>query len=84
MPIKYENDVVYLEGVIGVEEAEDLYKILIEGNINQIDAASCTHMHAAVLQLVVGFRLHFVGFPSNFILNQWLNNTMNISVLSNN
>lgn len=79
MTIKQKGQVIFLEEVAGVEDAETLYTLLRDSNINKVNAGRCEHMHAAVLQLIIGFHLKFTKYPNNFALAQWLKNSFSIS-----
>jgi hypothetical protein len=79
MPIKQKGQVVFLEGLVGVEDAETLYAMLRDINVSKINAGNCEHMHASVLQLIIGFHLKVTKYPDNTALEQWLKNSLSIS-----
>lgn len=79
MPIKQKGHVIFLEDVVGVEDAETLYTQLRDTNISKVNAGQCEHMHAAVLQLIIGFHLKFTKYPDNAAFAHWLKNSLSIS-----
>nr|WP_324258238.1 hypothetical protein [Cellvibrio fontiphilus] len=79
MTIKQKGQVIFLEEVVGVEDAETLYTMLGNTGIKKINAGSCEHMHSAVLQLIIGFHLKMTKYPENAALAQWLKNSSLVS-----
>lgn len=79
MAIKQKGQVIFLEAVVGVEDAESLYTMLATTGIKKINAGQCEHMHSAVLQLIIGFHLRLTKYPDNDALAQWIRNSLLVS-----
>lgn len=56
MVVKEDGGVIRLEGNCTIEEAEDLHRWLGEQPGAQVDLRPCTHLHAALLQLLLVWR----------------------------
>ena len=76
MPIKQKGSVLTLEGVIGVEDAENLYGMLRELELPKVNLGRCYHVHAAVLQLLLGFNVKITKYPKNKQFEGWLKNSL--------
>jgi hypothetical protein len=71
MTIRRADEVIFLEGVCPVEDAEVLIEQLQAGAA-LIDWSGCTHLHAACFQLLLLARLPVRGTPANPALARWL------------
>ncbi len=71
MTIRRTDDVVRLEAVCPVEDAELLLGHLQEGAA-RIDWSDCTHLHTACLQVILAAGLAPCGSPANPALARWL------------
>lgn len=56
MGIHYHPEHAVIEAHASVEEAEALSQWLREGSGRSVDLAACTHLHAAVLQVLLALR----------------------------
>jgi len=71
MPIRRDEDTIYLEGVCAVEDAEVLLQQLQSG-ATAIDWSGCLHLHAACFQVLTAARLPLRGIPENSEIARWL------------
>ena len=69
--IRCEHDILWLEGVCPVEDAEVLLQHAQEG-YRLADWSGCTLLHTACLQVVLAARLPLRGLPQDAALAQWL------------
>lgn len=53
MPIRFDGDQAFFEEVCAVEESETLQHWLVDHPQAQLEFAACTHLHTAVLQVVL-------------------------------
>jgi hypothetical protein len=71
MTVHCADNIVSLEGVCPIEEAEILMQQLQAGAI-VIDLSACTHLHTACLQVILAARVPTRGIPANAALAHWL------------
>jgi hypothetical protein len=72
MSVRVEADIAYLAGECRVEDAEPLLGFLQSGSSRVVDLTQATHLHTAVLQLLLAFRPHVVGPASDTFVQRWL------------
>lgn len=72
MPITYNKNRAVFQDIIDVEEAERLLEWLHVNPKGKIDLASCTHLHAANVQVLMAAKPHVVTFPADAALAAWL------------
>lgn len=72
MPIRFENSVAHLTGVAGAAEAEELLEWLQQHPRGSIQADTCTHVHGAVLQVLMAAQPGIAGWPETEDLRTWL------------
>lgn len=72
MSIHYQKKSVRMEGVIGVEDAEALLDWLQSHPASKLNLGSCTHLHAANLQVLMALRPTISVWPSDASLKLWL------------
>lgn len=72
MPIRYEGDTVHLEGFCAVDEAEVLLGFLETHVGAEVELSQCQHMHTALLQLLLGYRVALVGEAYNPFIGKWI------------
>lgn len=63
MPLRLCDDVVLFEGDCAVEEADALLAWLRPETRPAVDLSDCTHLHAALLQLLLALRPGLVAAP---------------------
>jgi hypothetical protein len=71
MSIRCAGDAVMLEDVCPVEDAETLMHLLQAGS-SHVDWSTCTHLHAACLQVLLVSGLPVRGVPGNAALARWV------------
>jgi hypothetical protein len=71
MTIRRDDDMVLLEGICAVEDAELLMQEFLAG-ATLIDWGGCTHLHTACLQVILAARVPISGTPANPALARWL------------
>lgn len=72
MAIQYNNDTVFLSEVISVEDAETLLEWVQAHPSPKVDFSSCTHLHAADLQVLMAADIAVVAWPRDQSLKSWL------------
>jgi hypothetical protein len=58
---RHENGTIVLEGSCPVEDAEPLLQILQGAPQATLDWTTCSHMHTAVLQIILATRPSLIG-----------------------
>ena len=77
MAVKYARKSVTLQGNIAVEEAEELANWLKQNPLATVKIAKCTHLHAAVMQVLLALRPCLQGEPQDPWLRAALVRTTN-------
>ncbi|MDR9096148.1 hypothetical protein [Burkholderia multivorans] len=72
MGIEYKKTIACLIDHIPVEEAEGLLEWLQGQKKPKVDLSACTHMHAAVLQVLMAARPVIAAWPEDADLSAWL------------
>ncbi len=72
MTVIRDGDVVRLEGLCRVEDAEPLTALLQDSSDFTLDLSACEGLHAAVLQAILAFRPALVGSPDDAFLKDRL------------
>ncbi len=72
MAIAYKKNVAVFEATVSVEEAEDLLQWLQKHPQGKADFATCTHVHAAVLQVLMAAPIAVAIWPHDDNLKTWL------------
>ena len=72
MSVGLDGDRIRLVGPCRVEDAEPLLVLLQSDRNRPVDVAEATHMHAAVLQVLLAFRPPLVGSPQDAFIERWL------------
>jgi hypothetical protein len=63
MALGMDGETAFLEGVIGVEEAETLLEWLQASPGRGVDLSGCDHLHAGVLQVLMALAPPIQGEP---------------------
>jgi len=79
MSIQRRGKVLKLNGVIGVEDAEIIYAQFEQQLFNKIDLSGCEHLHSAILQLIVAFKIPIHKYPPASTLTEWLRSSVLLS-----
>ncbi len=61
MSVFMDNGVLRLEGDCPVEEAETLVGLLQGAGASDVDLSQCRHLHSALVQALLAFRVRIVG-----------------------
>lgn len=72
MPIVYKKQRAVLKDTVDLEVAEDLFAWLQKNPKGSIDLANCTHLHTAVLQVLVALRPTIAIWPKDEALRAWV------------
>ena len=72
MPIEFKRNRVILRELVRVEVAEPLLEALQNKPATKVDLAACTHLHAAVLQVLMAARPFIDKWPQDPELRTWL------------
>ncbi len=72
MSVRLEADKIVLSGNCTVEDAEPLLSMMQRNPDFPVDIAGATHLHAAVLQLLMAFGREPIGQTSDSFLNRWI------------
>ena len=65
-----EDGIIRLSGVCRVEDAETVLSMILSGPGRAVDVSAVTHLHAAVLQVLLAHRPQLVGAPADpFVQN---------------
>ncbi len=65
MSINFAESVAVFEAVCTVDEAESLLGWLQKNPQGEVDMRSCTHLHSAVLQVVMAMKPRIVVWPED-------------------
>ncbi len=76
MPITFKKNRAVFSDIVGVEEAEGLLEWLHTNPKGKVDLASCTHLHAANLQVLMAAKPHLTDCPVDAGLAAWLDSAL--------
>jgi hypothetical protein len=63
---------IVLFGSCPVDEAEPLHRMLLTARTARVDWTQCTHVHTAILQLVIAARPALTGPCGDPFIDRWL------------
>lgn len=72
MAIEYKKSLAVFTEFVGVEEAENLLQWLLKNPKGKINLASCEHIHAANLQVLMAIKPLVAAWPADEDLQRWL------------
>jgi hypothetical protein len=72
MPVRRVKPTIFLEGVCGYGDADIVLGWLREGARALLDMGTCTHLHPALLQVLVAGRLRLKRAPRDPFLRRWI------------
>lgn len=72
MSIRYDGDTIHMEGICAVDEADALLKFLEEHKCPRVSVSQCQHMHTALLQLLLSYRVVLEGEAFNPFIWRWV------------
>jgi hypothetical protein len=61
---------ISLSGLCGIDDAEILFRLLLENRGAIVDWRRCEELHAAVLQVLLATRPEIIGPPANAFLQE--------------
>jgi hypothetical protein len=67
-----DNGTIVLAGSCGVEEAEPLLQMLVATPEASVDWGLCTHLHTAVIQVVLAAKPKLTGPCGDAWVEEWL------------
>jgi len=65
MSVRWDGELIRLEGRCRIEEAETLLALLLEDGGRRVDLSGCGAMHSAVVQILIAARPSLVGTPDD-------------------
>jgi hypothetical protein len=72
MPIRYEGETIHMEGFCAIDEAEELLRFLELHRGAQVVLTECQHLHTALLQLLLSYRVCLAGEAYNPFVSKWI------------
>ena len=72
MSVRRENGSIVLKGICPVEDAEPLLQMLQATPAAPCDWTRCSHLHTAVLQVILAARPILVGPCGDSWIEQWI------------
>jgi hypothetical protein len=72
MTVSFDEDMIRIDGVCGVDEAMPLLEFLQTHGATRIDMRTCTHVHSAALQVLMVVAVRVAVLPEEEFLNRWL------------
>ena len=76
MPIHYKKNRVSVVEVASVEEAESLLAWLQDKKSPKVNLGQCTHLHPAVLQVLMASNVSVTDWPEDDKLCSWLRSAL--------
>ncbi len=78
MAIAFKKTKAVFIDIVGVEEAEILLEWLHNHPKGKVDLTPCTHLHTAVLQVLMAARPPVIALPSDMLLAGWLDSALKL------
>lgn len=72
MTVTTQDELIRLEGVARVEDAETLTAAFQTSQARAVDLSACIGLHGAVLQVLLVYRPRITGLSANTALVEWL------------
>lgn len=72
MAIEYKKNLATLSDAISIEDAENLLQWIQQTPKGKVNLSACSHMHAAILQVLMAARTPVVAWPNDSNLAIWL------------
>lgn len=72
MPVVLERNLARFVDVCTVEEVMTVHEWLLKHKSARIDLSACTHMHTALLQLLLAVRPKLAAAPTDAFLAAWV------------
>jgi hypothetical protein len=74
--ITYDGNAAHFSDTVGVEEAEVLLAWLQLHPQPTLDLKACTHLHAALVQVLMAARIPVAAWPQDAALTAWLKSAL--------
>ena len=78
MAMTYKRNVARFSDTVGVDEAETFLSWLHDHPRPKLDLTACTHIHAALLQVLMASRLPIAKWPNQAALTTWLKSALSL------
>ncbi|MDE1146251.1 MAG: hypothetical protein PW843_06440 [Azospirillaceae bacterium] len=72
MTVQVEGGVIRLTGACMAEDAETLVSALQLSPDSQVDLGTCTHLHGALVQVLLAFRAYVRDRAEDIFLKDWI------------
>jgi hypothetical protein len=72
MPIQYHMGTIDLNGFCPIDDAEHLLKVLEDNPGAPVKLERCVHMHSALLQILLQYRVKVVGEAYTPFVWKWI------------
>ncbi len=76
MALSFAEDLATADGACVVEDALTLLEFLQSHGNAKVDLGSCTHLHTAVLQVLLATKPKIMALPQEGFLARWLPNCL--------
>jgi hypothetical protein len=80
MAIQYDKELVLLEGLVSVEDAEQLLEHLQGKAHAQVDFSQCSYVHPANIQVLLAAGVTVRAWPGDAALAGWLQSVFPVQV----
>jgi hypothetical protein len=67
-----DDGTIVLFGSCPVDEAEPLHRMLLSDRTAQLDWTQCSHLHSAILQLILAAQPSLTGPCGDPVVNRWI------------
>lgn len=72
VPIRYEGNTIHMDSFCAIDEAEGMVRFLEEHSSPRVELTQCQHMHTALLQLLLSYRVELAGEAYNPFISKWI------------
>ncbi len=76
MSLEFKKNQVWFKDAVSVEDAENLLEWLQKKANAKVDLSTCTHLHAANLQVLMAARPTIVAWPADASFSRWLKSAL--------
>lgn len=77
MSVRLADGIIILDGDCPVDDAEPLLELLLTNPGVTVDWSGCTHLHTALVQVLLAVRPKLLGSPEPEFLRKWILATLN-------
>jgi hypothetical protein len=72
MPIDYQKNQAIFSGVVSIDDTEELLQWLLKKTSPKINLVDCTHLHPAILQVLMVAQSPVTAWPSDAAFCAWI------------